>query len=300
MKSPLPVVDGVGASSHWLPAGPWPTLLAYLQQAFPEVNGAVWASRMARGLVVDADGGVMTVDEPYRCGRRIFYYREVAAEPTIPFVEKVLYQDEHLLIVDKPHFVPVVPAGQFLQQTLLVRLRRQLALQDLAPLHRLDRETAGLVMFSTNPDSRGRYARLFAERRVIKGYEALAAVDDALASGRLYRSRLVRGQPFFRVAEGEGVANSETHVRLMARHAALGRYRLRPLTGHKHQLRVHMAALGVPIVNDPLYPQWRPKEPGDFSAPLQLLARTLAFRDPLTGAWRRFHSAQRLKWPATA
>ncbi len=299
MKSPLPLVNGVAPSYQWLPPGQWPGLLAFLCERFSEIGEAAWRSRMARGLVMDEAGQVMTPASAYRVGACIHYYREIADEPEIPFRERVIYRDDHILVADKPHFLPVMPAGRFLQETLLVRLRREGGLDDLAPLHRIDRETAGLVLFSVNPATRNAYAALFRERRIDKAYDVLAPHADDLSFPLWRRSRLEAGEPFFRMQEVAGEANSETRIDLIERRGELSLYRAEPVSGRKHQIRVHFAGLGLPIVNDSFYPELTVPEAGDdagadHSRPLQLLARTLAFTDPVTGQARYFESAFRL------
>lgn len=296
MKSPLPLRDGVGASSIVLPAGDWPSLRAFLAQRFPDIEAAVWQGRAARGELVDDAGAAVALDEAYRAGRQLHYYRSLEREPEIPFAAEILHRDQHLLVVDKPHFLPVVPAGRFLQQTLLVRLKRELGLADLVPLHRIDRGTAGLVVFSLDPDSRGAYQQLFPQRAVEKTYEALAPHRPDLEFPRVHRSRLVEGEPFFRMRETDGVPNSETGIELLERRGALSLYGLQPITGRKHQLRVHLAALGAPIVNDDFYPELRTVADDDFRHPLQLLARRLRFRDPLDGRAHCYESRRHLEW----
>ncbi|AWV07469.1 pseudouridine synthase [Marilutibacter maris] len=273
-----------------LPPGPWPTLLDGVCARFPRIPREVWQSRFARGRVLDAQGRALSADARYRVGMEIRYFREVADETPIPFAESVVHLDEHLLIADKPHFLPVTPAGGFVEQTLLSRLRRRTGIDTLVPLHRIDRGTAGLVMFSVEPATRARYQALFPQRRIDKVYEALAPCLGG-DFPRLHRSRIERGEPFFRMTETPGEPNSETRIEVLDRgDGGIWRYRLRPVTGRKHQLRVHMAALGAPILNDPLYPQLRAPAEDDFGRPLQLLARSLRFEDPLDGRERRFES----------
>ncbi|HAT32753.1 MAG TPA: pseudouridine synthase, partial [Janthinobacterium sp.] len=278
----------------WLPQGDWENMLSFLVARFPLVGAADWIDRMARGEVVTGDGVKLHPGSQFRRGMRIFYYRELERETTIPFEERILFRDEHLVVVDKPHFLPMIPSGRFLQETLLVRLKKKLALDDLSPIHRLDRETAGVVIFSVQQGSRGAYQSLFQKREVEKVYEALAAPLTGRDFPFVYRSRMVEGEPFFRMQEVEGEPNSETVIDVIERRADATLYRLRPHTGRKHQLRVHMAALGVPIINDPFYPVALPCKQDDVSQPLQLLARAIAFIDPLTGQRRQFESLRAL------
>jgi tRNA pseudouridine32 synthase/23S rRNA pseudouridine746 synthase len=294
MKPLLPTVAGVGPSSRWLPAGPWKTVLDFLGEQYPQVEVETWAVRMARGEVIDETGLPIDPGTPYRPGACIFYYREVDDEKVIPYVEQVLYQDEHILVADKPHFLPVIPSGRFLRQTLLVRLRQKYKLESLVPVHRLDRETAGVVLFSVNPKTRGQYTSLFRNRQVRKVYEALAPTSDTARFPTNRRSRIVRGEPFFRMQEVPGEANSETEIRPVH---DLGRntlYQLIPVTGRKHQLRLHLTALGIPIINDRLYPAMIRTGPDDFSNPLKLLAKSLSFQDPISGRQLYFESGMKL------
>lgn len=287
-------------STLHLPDGPWRTVLDCLCSRFAAVPRAQWLERMARGRVLDAERRAIGPEHPYRAGLTVHYFREVALEVPIPFAETLLHVDEHLVVADKPHFLPVIPAGRFVRETLLTRLIARLDNPDLVPLHRIDRGTAGLVLFSACRATRGRYQMLFRDRRIDKEYEALA---PALPDGRLPQTRATRiaaGTPFFRMREVDGPANARTHIAVLETEVAgdaaaaspgpLWRYRLTPLTGRKHQLRVHMAALGAPILNDPFYPSLRDEAADDYAAPLKLLARALRFADPLTGAPRSFRS----------
>jgi tRNA pseudouridine32 synthase/23S rRNA pseudouridine746 synthase len=290
MRKRPPSIDGLAASTLQLPPGAWPTVLDCLCERFPAVARSQWLERMARGRVVDGAGSWVTPETPYRVGLEVHYYREVADEPPIPFEEGVLHADADLLVADKPHFLPVTPAGAHVHETLLGRLIRRTGNHALAPLHRIDRDTAGLVLFSTNPHSRARYQALFRERRIEKRYEALAPALPDVEFPRTRSSRLVAGEPFFRMREIEGPANSETRIDVLARGDARWRYALTPITGRKHQLRVHMAALGAPIANDRMYPSVLHRATGDYSAPLQLLAKQVFFTDPLSGIERSFSS----------
>jgi tRNA pseudouridine32 synthase/23S rRNA pseudouridine746 synthase len=294
MKSLLPTIAGVGPSSRWLPVGSWKTVLDFFKEQYPLVDVETWTTRMARGEVIDETGRPIDPETAYRVGACIYYYRELNDEKLIPGVEQVLYQNEHILVADKPHFLPVIPAGRFLHQTLLVRLRKKHNLEGLVPIHRLDRETAGVVLFSVNPKTRALYTSLFRNRKVRKVYEALAPTLDTVKFPIIRRSRIVRGEPFFRMKEVSGEANSETEVGEISILEGHSLYQLVPLTGRKHQLRLHLAGLGIPIINDKLYPAMIRSEANDFSSPLKLLAKSLSFRDPLTGQEHYFESSIKL------
>lgn len=283
------MIDGLRASRLQLSPGPWRTVLEALCARFQAIDRAQWLDRMARGRVLDADGRAITPDTAFRAGAEIHYYREVEDEPRIPFEEAVLYADEHIVVADKPHFLPVTPAGGFVTETLLARLLRRFDNPDLVPLHRIDRATAGLVLFSSNPISRTRYQALFRERRIDKHYEALAPALPGMAFPLTRGSRLERGEPFFRMREVDGAPNAETRVGVIERGNDAWRYALTPVTGKKHQLRVHMAALGAPIANDAVYPLLR-TDAEDYGRPLKLLAKSLAFVDPVSGIERCFES----------
>ena len=284
------------ASTLYLPPGSWVTVLDCLCEHFIAIGREQWLDRIARGRVLDAQGQAITLDLAYKEGLRIHYFREVPDEKVIPVLETILYADEHLVVADKPHFLPVTPAGEYVEQTLLRRLIRRLDNPHLVPLHRIDRHTAGLVLFSANPQSRSAYQSLFPTRKIDKYYEAIAQALPQLAFPLVHKSRLVDGEPFFRMQEGPGVSNTETAVQVLEKNGDLWRYGLSPVTGKKHQLRVHMTALGASICNDPFYPQVLKDVEDDYANPLKLLARGLRFSDPLSGVERVYESRIRLAW----
>ncbi len=287
---PLPIHNGLAASTLQLPQGKWNTVLDCLCARFAAIPREQWLSRMQRGRVLDAHGQALDPTHPYRAEMRIHYYREVPHEIRIPLVESILHADEHLLVADKPHFLPVTPSGGYVEETLLARLMRRFDNPHLVPLHRIDRGTAGLVLFSTNPQSRVLYQALFRDRQIAKRYEAIAAPLPELQFPLIHRSRLVAGEPFVLMQQVDGVPNTETRIEVIGRDGDDWHYALFPLTGKKHQLRVHMAALGAPIRNDDFYPQMAERAPDDYSQPLKLLAQRLEFVDPLSGVQRRFDS----------
>ena len=266
--------------------------------------GIDWRARMTQGDVVDADGRPLAPDAPCVAGQVLWYWRRLPPEPRVPFELVLLHRDEHLVVVDKPHFLATLPGGRYLQETVLVRLRRLLGNDDLVALHRLDRETAGVLLFSARPESRDAYHAVLRERRMRKVYEAVAPYRADLALPLTARHRLLdrRGAHHLPVEVTDGEPNADTRIELLRRidgpDGALAHYRLTPTTGRRHQLRAQLAALGVPIVGDRIYPRLWPEPaaeaPPDYADPLQLLAREVEFVDPLSGLTRRFVSGRRL------
>ncbi|MFE9364050.1 pseudouridine synthase [Streptomyces sp. NPDC006978] len=301
--APLPQragVDPVRVRFPADPAGAWPTVRDHLLDRFA---GAVGAGRvdamLDEGSFVGADGRAARADEPYTAGRHLWFHRDFAPEEPVPFPVGVVHRDDRLVIADKPHFLATTPRGRHVTQTLVARLRDELGLPELQPAHRLDRLTAGLVLCVVRAGDRGAYQTLFRDRLVRKEYEAVAPYDPALALPRTVRSRIVKERGVIAAREALGPANSESRVELLEHRGTLGRYRLLPATGRTHQLRVHMNALGLPLVNDPVYPVVEPEqEHAEYGRPLQLLARVLEFTDPVTGEPHRFESGLRLSaWP---
>jgi tRNA pseudouridine32 synthase/23S rRNA pseudouridine746 synthase len=299
LHAPLPVRAGVSPSQLHLPPGSWPSLLAFLCQRFAHVGASVWHARLASGQVFDQQGRPFRPDSPYAARQRIWYYREVETETAIPFAAPLLYRDDRLVVADKPHFLPCMPGGRHVHETLLTRLRTELALPELTPIHRLDRETAGVILFCVRHDCRAAYQTLFQKREVHKEYEAIAPYRPDLQLPARRCSRLQEGRDSFLMTEVEGEANSETRIELIERRGEFARYRLTPLTGKKHQLRAHMAAMGIAVHGDPWYPELLPdRAVDDFSAHLLLLARAITFVDPFDGSERHYRSARTLDWPA--
>ncbi|MFE6665470.1 RluA family pseudouridine synthase [Streptomyces sp. NPDC057697] len=301
-SAPLPQRDGIDPVRVRLPEDPdgaWATVGDHLMARFAGAIGARRVDAMfAEGRFVSARGPV-SADEPYVAGRYLWFHRDFAPEEPVPFPVGVVHRDEHLVVVDKPHFLATTPRGRHVTETAVARLRRELGLSALQPAHRLDRLTAGLVLFVVRPGERGAYQTMFRDRLVRKEYEAVAPYDPALVLPRTVRSRIVKERGVIAAREEPGEPNSESRVELLEQRAGLGRYRLLPATGRTHQLRVHMNGLGLPLVHDPVYPVVEAEgAPDDFSRPLQLLARVLEFTDPVTGEPRRFESGLRLSaWP---
>jgi tRNA pseudouridine32 synthase / 23S rRNA pseudouridine746 synthase len=282
--APLPVRDGLGPARVRLRGG---AVLVELADRFGEDA----AAKVLAGEVVCADGSIVTASTVLAPNSHVYLYRDLPAEVEVPFDVPVLYRDGDVVVVDKPHFLATMPRGGHVAQTALVRLRRSLDLPELSPAHRLDRLTAGVLLFTVRRDVRGAYQTMFARGEVRKTYLARAAVDPGLALPAVLSSRIVKQRSRLQAFEEAGEPNAETFVELVSPD---GVYRLTPRTGRTHQLRVHMASLGLPLINDPLYPHVRDVAPDDFSRPLALLAHTLEFDDPLTGRPRRFESARPL------
>lgn len=295
--APLPQRRGVDPVRVRLPAGgTWATAREYLVERLTGAGPGTIESMFAAGLVVGADGRALSPDTPYRPGTYVWFHRELPAEVPVPFPVEVVYRDDHIVVADKPHFLATTPRGTHVAETALARLRHELGIPALTAAHRLDRLTAGLVLFTVRPEERGAYQTLFRDRRVRKVYEAVAPYDPALALPRTVRSRIVKERGVQAAREVPGEPNAETRVERAGHRAGLGRYRLLPATGQTHQLRVHLNALGIPILGDPLYPEvTAPGPPGAFRRPLQLLARTLEFTDPVTGTEHAFTSARELR-----
>jgi tRNA pseudouridine32 synthase/23S rRNA pseudouridine746 synthase len=292
----LPTRDGVSASCVALPAGDWRTVLDFLSERLGGVTRAQWTERMRQGLVLSTQGHVLPPEQTFQPGQRIYYYRHLDNEPRLPVQARIVFEDEQLLVADKPHFMPVTPSGRYVQQSLLVQLKRMSGCSELSPVHRIDRETAGLVLLSKLPSERDAYQALFRNRQVHKVYQAVAPWRADLVQPRTHASRMVEDITFFKMREVPGEPNSETRIQMLRSEGMRALYQLEPVTGKRHQLRVHMLSMGAPIEGDQFYPQVLrgPDEAEDFSNPLQLLAEHIAFKDPVTGHERAFRSELRL------
>ncbi|MFD5229563.1 RluA family pseudouridine synthase [Streptomyces qaidamensis] len=297
--SPLPQRHGVDPVRVRLPAaGTWGTVREHLVERFSGAGAGVVDGMFDAGRIVGADGRPVAADAPYVPGLFVWFHRDLPDEVPVPFPLEVVHRDDHIVVADKPHFLATTPRGSHVAETALARLRRELDLPALTAAHRLDRLTAGLVLFTVRPEERGAYQTLFRDRRVRKEYEAVAPYDPALPLPRTVRSRIVKERGVLTAREVPGEPNAVSRVELVEHRdrpgeGGLARYRLAPATGQTHQLRVHMAALGLPILGDPLYPEvTAPVPAGDFRRPLQLLARSLEFTDPVTGEEHRFRSGR--------
>jgi tRNA pseudouridine32 synthase/23S rRNA pseudouridine746 synthase len=291
--------EGVSASRVYLPADQsHANLLNFFVKQFPHIAEGEWVSRFKDGLILDQEGHALAADDAYLPNTHLIYFRRLEREPEIPYEEHILYQDEHILVADKPHFLPVTPSGLYLHQTLLNRLKKTTGIQTLSPIHRIDRDTAGLVIFSVNPNERAQYQNLFRDRVVKKIYEAIAPYSNDLEQKLpiTYQSRLEESEHFLQMHEIEGEPNSDTLIELIDKKQPWAKYRLTPGSGKKHQLRCHLNALQIPIKNDQIYPVLTPYQEYDldFSKPLQLLAKEVEFVDPITRALRSFRSSREL------
>ncbi|GAA1144685.1 pseudouridine synthase [Nesterenkonia lutea] len=332
-KSPLPVRNGVNATRLRVPlTGPWRTIHDYVLETFGHIDHGGITARFDAGEVVDIDGVPLSTTTSLGEREFLWYYRSVSEEVPLPVREEIIYENEHLVVVDKPHFLPTTPAGRYVQESLLVRLRNTLGVPDLVPVHRLDRGTAGVVLFSKEPSTRGAYQLLFENRQVNKTYECVSAAPrgmtaEALASrfplsvrNRIEKTKGVvvsqlaayapehsgrrphdrKARTGKRRTEAIPGANSSSRVELLAAGTSpsgeqVGHFQLIPHTGKTHQLRIHMALLGLGILNDRFYPELLDDAPDEFDRPLQLLAKTLSFRDPLNGVQRSFTSPRTLQ-----
>ena len=324
-RSPLPPREGISATALRAPGGrathaknhlPVPDSIGeWLESEFPEASPAARRSLLTEGDMRDEAGRAVAWDDAVIPGGFYFFHRPVPAEERIPFEVGIVFEDEDLLVVDKPHFLASTPNGRFVRECVVTRLRVDLDLPDLVAIHRLDRITAGLLILSKRPETRGRYQRLFQDRLVTKTYRALApAPPEGLELPLVRQSRLVKPDGGRQVLEVDGEANATSRIRLIrtitppersvvsagpprrgteagdrqVREAGVAEYELEPITGRTHQLRVNMNALGLPILGDPVYPVDLAPDPYDFSSPLQLVAAEVAFADPQTGRPRRF------------
>ncbi|MFF2087835.1 RluA family pseudouridine synthase [Nocardia sp. NPDC058176] len=294
-QPPLPKRHGLDPARLRLPEdGQWATVRDHLVERLPRVDPARIEEMLRAGEIVDLDGP-LGPNAPYVPGGAVWFHRDLPVETEVPFEIGIVHRDEDILVVDKPHFLATIPRGQHILQTALVRLRRDLDLPDLIPAHRLDRVTAGLILFVVNPARRGAYQTMFHHRTVRKEYEAIAPYDPALELPRVVRSRIIKEKQVLAAMEVEGEPNAETEVSLLEHRDGLGRYRLRPHTGRTHQLRLHMNSLGVPILGDDFYPVVTDKSVDNYTRPLQLLAASLEFTDPISGEPRRFETQRSLQ-----
>ncbi|PHR23115.1 MAG: pseudouridine synthase [Desulfotalea sp.] len=286
-----------GRSTVFMPdtKKPYPNLLTFLVGRFPHISKIIWEERLTTGKVLAEDGSSVSLDTPYGPNQRLFYFREVPDEPQIPFHEKIIYSDEHLLVVCKPHFLPVTPAGPFVSETLLNRLKATTGNVSLSPINRIDRGTAGLVLISAKKQTRGLYQKLFMDGMVQKTYQAVVEFPgDTVETEWLVENRIEQGEPWFRMQACEGTVNARSTIVLLTTKGSRALLELSPATGKKHQLRIHLSGLGLPIVGDRYYPILLEKSADDYALPLQLLSKKIEFTDPISGVKRSFESARNL------
>ncbi|OUS27041.1 pseudouridine synthase [Gammaproteobacteria bacterium 45_16_T64] len=267
------------------------TVLEYLIKKFPGISPDIWRARIVDSKVHWLNNEPITLMTPYRPQGCVCYYREVEQEPVIPFEERILFQDDHVLLVFKPHFLPVTPGGKYVEECLQNRLRRRTGVDELQALHRLDRETAGLVLFSVNPKTRPQYHDLFASRTIHKTYQAVAEVGEVSGIiGKEWKisNRIVKSDPRFTMKITSGEANAHSTIKCLTERGGQGLFELLPISGKTHQLRLHMMSLGWPILHDRFYPVLQPESSDDYTRPLQLLAKRLQYIDPITCEHRDF------------
>jgi tRNA pseudouridine32 synthase / 23S rRNA pseudouridine746 synthase len=292
--------NGVARSKMVLPAGQWTLLIDYLAERFKHVARDEHEARLKRGEYTDAHDIAYAVNAPYVPNHVVLYFRDVAFEAVVPFREEILFQDDEILVADKPPFLTVIPAGQHLHETLLVRLRKRTGLDNLVPMHRIDRETSGLVLFTLKPATRGKYQSMFEAKTIAKTYEAIAGVNPRLTNPMRYESRIEESPAFMQMHEVAGKPNSVTFIERTQTLGKFAKYEVKPETGKKHQIRIHFASLGIPILNDQIYPVLQPAGQDNYAKPLQLLAKEIRFIDPITQQPRHFTSPRSLKLESTS
>ncbi len=279
-----PLQNGIGASVVFAPKSlKYKTIFEFFSTQFSHISTQEWQRRFDDGLVFNQEGEKLNTTQMYQGEQHLYYYRHLPYEAEIPFEHKILFENEHFIVVDKPHFLTVSPTGQYVQQTLLTRLKRMTNNAALTPIHRLDRETAGLILISKQMTTRGIYQQLFAQQQIQKTYHAIAASRPELNFPLCFSACMQKGEPFYTMKIIEGISNSTTDIAILEQQGRWAKYELKPVTGKQHQLRVHMNALGIALKNDRFYPVVQHIGQDDFSAPLQLLAKYLDFIDPITG-----------------
>ena len=278
-------------SMVWLPESTnHETILQFLVHKFPAIRATDWVSRIDRGKVHFEDGPIISISTPYKPSTRVCYYRELPTEKKVPFEERILYEDDNILVADKPHFLTIHPVGNYINQTLVSRLKKKTGLSELNHAHRIDRLTAGLVLFTKKQELRKHYQTLFENSKVQKTYEALGPIPKSGETNWHLKNQLIKGNTWFLMAVGTGEPNSESYIKLIDEVDGFGLFELKPITGKKHQLRVHMCCIGSYILNDPRYPDLQDESEDDYTKPLKLLAKTLEFKDPITGKEMKFES----------
>lgn len=274
---------------------PYPSILEFFKTRFPGIETKIWEARINSGKVITEKGDPISIAMPYESLKKLHYFREVEKEPIIPFTEKIVFCNDELLVACKPHFLPVTPGGPHVNECLLHRLKKRTGNKALSPINRIDRGTAGLVLFSMNKKTRGRYQEMFMKGEVKKTYNAITKYSYGQEKKSWHiENRIVKGDPWFRMRTVPGRPNAISKISLVNSKGNKALFQLTPVTGKKHQLRLHLSELGFPILNDRYYPELLPEENKDFKAPLQLLARRIQFRDPVSAIFVTYESERRL------
>ncbi len=274
---------------------PYPSILKFLTNRFPNIAKEVWEARIFSKKILSDTGEAISFETFYEPLKKLYYFREVEKELIVPFTEKIIFCNDELLVACKPHFLPVIPAGPYVNECLLHRLKQRTGNKDLSPINRIDRETAGLVLFSMNKKTRGLYQELFMNGKVTKSYEAVTRYAEYHGGTKWQvENRLEKGEPWFRMKITPGKPNAVSKISLVRSKKGRALFRLNPVTGKKHQLRLHLCGLGFPILNDRYYPNLLPKRKMAFTNPLQLLAKRIQFRDPVSRKPVTYESERRL------
>ena len=294
----LPIMDdknystAVRPSKVWLPKNSeCNTIFEFMVKQFPRIEKQVWLERFVLGKVLDESGDIFSLESPYLGGRHILYFREVPYEEPIPFEEKIIFKNENILIADKPHFLPIHPAGKYVNETLLSRLKLNAGCEEIITAHRLDRLTSGLVLCILNNELRGMYQKMFIDGQIQKTYHAVGVLPLGGIRTWHVKNCMDKVNAHFLMRVGKGQVNSESFIKVLEEKEGQALFELKPITGKKHQLRVHMASIGSGIENDPLYPEVKEDRTNDFTKPLKLLAKKLEFKDPVSGEDMSFESS---------
>ena len=306
--TPLPIKDGLNPTRVRTPEAnitAWDFLSAVIsaqRHRHPHDDAAALQARFDSGEVVLRNQTQLRPESVLRQDEDVFFYRMPAPEVPVPYDIPILYEDEHILIADKPPFMATMPRARHIVQTATVQLRRMTGNSELAPAHRLDRLTSGILLFTKHREVRGAYQTLFAEKKVSKTYQAIAKYQR-FPTPLQWSSHLTKTPGEIQGRIGDGPPNAFTtltsveqidntpYEKIHGYLPQLGKYTLQPTTGKTHQLRLHMWQAGVPIVGDPVYPEIFPEDAEDMRIPMHLTATRIEFTDPLSEKPREFESA---------